>query len=257
MRVMMANGMAGLCFVAALHAFPVRADPGSQGNSVQPVLWATLATGDSPQTVAEKLMVMQDIKSVRVKSKITPQGEALSISYKDGGISVIDEKFAIKPLFKDGSLSEVALVETGSCANTMAVRYERLRKIMLEKYPGEGLSPEKFSDRLFASKRLSATPQTPAEYNEIFVNDAVAVAIFIRFNTSAPPVVAYGGGAVSDLLASMSMSAFEAKSKECGGTGRDRADFGLRYMPYATFKAEAVKILDAYKTDNVSASAKL
>lgn len=191
-------------------------------------LWQSLSAGDSPQAVAEKLAQLPEIKSAKVKGR--PDAPRIAIAYKSTGLPILGEAYRVVPQFSEGKLHRVGLGALPSCVTDIDNRYDRLVAALKVKYPQFVVGPMERRD--FLRAQLDATEAKPALVTTIMTNDTTAVVVVQQFTRKDPPPPS-PYGATSSMLAAgrLLWSLYNQTAAECDGTGVNRVQMMVTYMP--------------------------
>jgi hypothetical protein len=220
-------------------------------------LWRDLSLGDNPETVAAKLGRMSEIKRIRVAPAKPGKEPKVSVSYKDDGIAILDDKFQIALQFTHGALSRVALQTGETCENDSSGRFFRLINVLKSKYPLPVLDGQKdLAESDLVQSRLNLSNGLNGERTIAYANADTAVAVTITYSHTSPPAVTYATG-LAGALNNLSWSIYNSRAASCGGTGADRAVIRIVYMTSADMQHLLSDIEKSNQQENEDAASKL
>lgn len=221
-------------------------------------LWGELRLADTPEVVATKLSSLPEVKSAKVKPAKKGKEPSVSVGYKNGGLSILDDQFEVSTEFKSGLLSRVTLHTGETCQNDSTKRFGRLLSVLREKYPGlvdPALGTVTQGD--LAQARIDVLNGLRGNRTVALTNDDTAVLLTIIFQHTDPPSYTYSSNTLVRSLNNLARSLYESRASACGGTGADRAVFTLTYMTDVDLRESLVAIEANDKKEREGAASKL
>ncbi len=200
-------------------------------------LWRDLNFGDAPSVVAAKLSAHPNVRSAKVK-ETKRSGQSVAVTYRGGGIEILGQTFQIVPVFELGSLKRVGLGTQPGCANRAFDEYNAMLRTLRDKYPTVMLDQAGPSRSEIGQAVASGTDSSPASVERFLSNGQVVVLYQLRLTAAAPPPSGYSTNAKVNALARLLWNQYEARARECEGTGKHRMQHLLIYMTSKDYDAQ-------------------
>lgn len=245
-----------LAFVLAIIAFSAVASAQSPDGTAN--LWRDLAVGDSPEVVATKLSSVEGIKKTKVKAAKPGKDAKVDVNYVESGIAILGDRYQVVPIFSGSSLKQVALQTGETCVGGIFDRYEKLRSVLIEKYPDEiTYTGGALSESDLIATQLDATASQPTSIGAFFGNDTVVAMVQVQFTRTDPPSTTYVSGELAQSLNNLAWSLYRTRADACNGTGARRANIRLIYLSKDNFEKMSKEIMEKDNAQREDASSKL
>jgi len=207
----------------------------------------TLHEGDAPQSVADKLSAMDEVKRARVRER---RGETtISINYRGDGIDLFGHSFEIVPQFDKG-LTTVALRSESLCLSDAEEAGVDLQGALSTKYPDKVVDPPSSYER---SRAVSQTSEDrPSLLSSAFSDGPVVVLLQEQITKRDAPPYPYGARGAVAALAGLAQSEYRTYYNQCPTRGAYRSRLILVYMSREHFDArlqEAGEEVEAETSD--------
>jgi len=240
--------------IVSLFACPL----GASDLPLKSEIWRDLSIGDSPEVVAGKISAIDGVKRVKIKAAKNDGNARVDVSYVDGGIEILGEKYRILPIFAGVSLKQVALSTGETCVPGIFDRFSRLRAVLIEKYPNETTQTgSALTLRDLQDAEHSATGTIPTSIGAFYGNDRVVAFVRLKFTRLDPPPGAYGGSALMNSLSALAWNQFRQAEATCNGTGDRKVEIQILYMTKADFDGASSKVIEQDKKERNDAATKL
>lgn len=217
----------------------------AQAEETAPVaLWQGLETGMTPEQTVPIITAVGGVKRVRpMAERRSEPGKRLDIDYVSGRIPIADMGFELEPRFEKGHLSQLFLIAKNQCASNFAKISGALTSGLRAKYEPLRESPKEITevDVLEAQQTSRSTGEAVSLFLGYGASDLV-VALHFRVKVEAPPPYPSGAGNFVYNLWKLLRSQYDKRKAECGGSGDERMDVILHYIPrplYAASMSEA------------------
>ena len=197
----------------------------SQSVNAEPVLWRTLAVGQSPDDVKTQLEAMPEVKRVKnIKKKGVFSKQ--DINMNEGKVPIFDGHFSIDTVFEGERLSRVVLTSGAGCLNDGYPFAEGMNEELAKKYPVIELPFPSSSE--FTLRALDSTDSRMTTISSVYRNDEIYVVFRTSFIQVNPPIY-YGGSALAQSLYNIARTSYDAGARVCGGAFYRTAQFSLTY----------------------------
>ncbi len=214
----------------------------SQSANAEPVLWRTLAAGQSPDDVKAQLENMPEVKRVKnVKKKGIFAKQ--DINMNDGKIPIFDGHFSIETTFKGERLSTVALTSGAGCLDDGYPFAEKMDEELEKKYPIVELPFPSSSE--FTLRALDSTDSRATAITSVYHNNEIVVIFRSRFVQVNPPVY-YGGSALARSLYDIARASYDASARACGGAFYRTVQFSVSYLS----RGEWINIKETFESED-------
>ncbi len=209
-------------------------------------LWQGLETGMTPEQTVPIIAAVGGVKRVRPLAERRSEPEKrLDIDYVSGRIPIADIGFQLEPRFDKGRLAEVYLIAKNQCASSFAKISDQLTNGLKAKYEPLRESPKEITevDVLEAQQTARSSGEAVSLILGYGNNDLV-VALHFRMKVEAPPPYPSGAGTFVYNLWKLVRSQYDQRKAECGGSGDERMDVLLQYIPRTLYAATMTKAED-------------
>jgi len=214
----------------------------SQSANAEPVLWRSLAAGQSPDDVKMQLEAMPEVKRVKnVKKKGVFSKQ--DINMNDGKVPIFEGHFAIETAFKDERLSRVVLTSGAGCLDDGYPFAEKMHEELARKYPILELPFPSASE--FTLRALESSESRMSFISRVYNNDEIYVIFRTSFVQVNPPVY-YGGSALARSIYNIARTSYDASARACGGAFYRTAQFSLSYVSHSDWN----ELKDAFERED-------
>jgi len=205
------------------------------------ILWRDLSSGDTPEQVAVKLGAYAEVKRAKVRRK--RDGEtSIDITYRGGGIPILGMTFLLVPTFGPAGLDRVGLATAPSCANDADKQSADITRILTEKYPEPIHHAAAFTPAEVASAYHRGTDDNPASLTAFRTDGSVVVMHSLRFTAEPPPPAGYTSSGAAGTMLAILWNQYEARRRECDGTGDHRYSQVIVYLTRDAFDQAAAAV---------------
>jgi len=210
---------------------------GADGEHDGPVLWQGLEFGMTPQEALPAVLQINGVKRAKIVNERKPNSaRRLDIDYTTEMIRISDLAFEVAPEFENGRVSKVFLRSTEQCGSNAMEIFDRFAKPLSQKYTGEINHNQQINERVFSEARSKSRQSgLSVDIPFIFANDLVAVVLVLQIKEHSPPDYPYSNDKFIRSLWRVSMSMYETKKSECNGSGDQRMDVVITYIPRKTY----------------------
>lgn len=219
----------------------------AQAEEPAPVaLWQGLETGMTPEQTVPIIAAVGGVKRARpLPERPSDPQKRLDIDYVSGRIPIADMGFELEPRFDKGRLSQLYLIAKNQCASNFAKISGQLTTGLKAKYEPLRESPKEITEVnvLEAQQTSRSSGEAVSLFLGFGTNDLV-VALHFQMKVEAPPPYPSGASTFVYNLWKLVRSQYDKRKSECGGTGDERMDVLLHYIPRPLYAASMSQAQD-------------